>query len=434
MGNKPSLPAKEAIYHASKSGREIELETILRNVTPEARAADLLEWADDEGRTALVVAAAKGHVKVVDLLLRYQANVQHMSRRKNEGGTALHEAVFRQTNRHIVESLLRYGASPFVENIARFTALDYAIVRRDAGLIRRLEHYGYFSQYMRVRIRRNFGLSKSWAAKWVTVVPRHGCPLRHEDQQVVRRVLMIYNDARSYEPICKVYLDGANAREVVGNTGLPQALLTLHPQHTQPKGVNTARGSTGGWMLNFMGFEQGSDHLSNLIRVVNVHYEVPASQLGGGEAQSAGSVQYESVPPSLHERQGTLQSRQSYPAESLGRNLSGSNIYEEGDNEEDDISMLASAPPMPSMYPEASEEKVAKPPQFEVLGQDSVNLDDDENLCVICLSQPKTCGFVHGDSIHRCVCHDCAMTLQKKGDGTCPVCRQKIEHVITSFY
>lgn len=34
MGNKASLPAKEAIYHAAKSGRDIELEVPLKTRTP----------------------------------------------------------------------------------------------------------------------------------------------------------------------------------------------------------------------------------------------------------------------------------------------------------------------------------------------------------------------------------------------------------------
>lgn len=300
-----------------------------------------------------------------------------------------------------VRILAVLGSSPFVENLSRFTALDYAIVRRDAGLIRRLERYGYFSRYLKVRIRRKFGLSKSWEPKWVSIVPRYGCPLKQDDRQIIRRVLMIYNDARSYEPMCKVFLDGANAREVVGNTGQPQALLTLHPQHSQPKSVHSARGSTGGWMLNFMSFEPSNDHLPNFIQVVNVQYEVPVNELGTAAEDSHHHHhhhQFEATPPPLHDRQGSLQGRQSCPPESVLRERSALPEFAESEAEED-ISTLASAPPLP---PELSEHNVENPvienpTHFEALGQDSMNLDDDDNLCVICLAQPKTCGFVHGD-------------------------------------
>ena len=101
--------------------------------------------------------------------------------------------------------------------------MDYAIVRRDAGLLRRLERCGYFSQYMNLRVRRNFGLSKGWLPKWISIFPRYGCPLR--PREPIRRILLVYNDARSYDPISKVYLDGATIRQVVGDNGQSQALL-----------------------------------------------------------------------------------------------------------------------------------------------------------------------------------------------------------------
>ena len=115
------------------------------------------------------------------------------------------------------------GASPFVENVTRFTAMDYAIVKRDAVLLRMLERYGYFSQYMRVRVKKNLGFSKAWVPKWVAVIPRYGCPLRPQQQS--RRLLFIYNDARSFDPLCKMYLDGSVISQVIGDNGEVQAML-----------------------------------------------------------------------------------------------------------------------------------------------------------------------------------------------------------------
>lgn len=52
----------------------------------------------------------------------------------------------------------------------------------------------------------------------------------------------------------------------------------------------------------------------------------------------------------------------------------------------------------------------------------------DAELCVICLSNPREVGFLHGPSVHKCVCRDCAQLIQP---GTpCPMCRQSIERVI----
>lgn len=436
MGNKPSLPANEAIYHAAKTGKDVQLDAILRNVQPDSRPENLLEWEDEDGRTALIVAAAKDHLKCVEILLRHRANVQHMSQRR-EGGTALHEAVFKHCNRRIVDSLLKYGASPFVENVSRFTAMDYAIVKRDAGLLRRLEHYGYFSQYMRVRIRKNFGLSKAWVAKWVAVIPRYGCPLRPQQQS--RRLLYIYNDTRSFDPISKVYLDGSTVQQVVGDTGQVQAMLALHPSHVQPKAI-AASNNTGSWIINFRANDTSVNQVALFIEAVNARHGMPIEAIDGedDEALARRIARYGSTED--HYQVGV------HPEAPVASFASAPSIrppeYEVPEDtfssirSEDDEQEEASAPPLPpDFYGSAPQGPSSVPsrPTFEQLGQDSMEMDDD-GLCVICLDKPKTCGFVHGASMHRCVCKDCAKTLQESGDGLCPVCRQKVEHTITDFF
>ena len=53
-------------------------------------------------------------------------------------------------------------------------------------------------------------------------------------------------------------------------------------------------------------------------------------------------------------------------------------------------------------------------PMFDQLGQDSMELQDD-NLCVICLDNPRTCGFVHGtrysDSAKELLTEGCVLLL-----------------------
>jgi len=437
MGNKPSLPANEAIYHAAKNGRDVQLDTILRNVRPDTRPESLLEWQDEDGRTALVVAAAKDHLRCLEILLRHRANVQHMSRRK-EGGTALHEAVFKHCNKRIVDMLLKYGASPFVENVTRFTAMDYAIVKRDAGLLRLLEKYGYFSQYMRVRIRRNFGFSKAWVPKWVAVVPRYGCPLRPQQQS--RRLLFIYNDARSFDPICKVYLDGATVRQVVGDNGEVQALLALHHSHVQPKGVAASKDTAGQWIINFRAHERTGQQVAAFVDAIHSQGGSPVLAFDGenDEALARRLARYGSADD--HFRAGV---QAQVPAATFASapilhppEYEGPEDVLSPIRSEDEEQVAASAPPLPPDYyasaPQETNDHVTSQPTFDPLGQDSANMDD--NLCVVCLDKPKCCGFVHGTSMHRCVCQDCAKTLQESGDGLCPVCRQKIEHVITDFF
>jgi hypothetical protein len=52
----------------------------------------------------------------------------------------------------------------------------------------------------------------------------------------------------------------------------------------------------------------------------------------------------------------------------------------------------------------------------------------DQDLCVICLSEPREVGFLHGASVHKCVCRECASLMQPH--APCPMCRQPIERII----
>lgn len=61
-------------------------------------------------------------------------------------------------------------------------------------------------------------------------------------------------------------------------------------------------------------------------------------------------------------------------------------------------------------------------------------LEDDGDSCVVCMAAPVQAGFLHGSSVHKCVCRDCAKDLWEGGHRTCPVCRETILHVILDFY
>ncbi len=55
----------------------------------------------------------------------------------------------------------------------------------------------------------------------------------------------------------------------------------------------------------------------------------------------------------------------------------------------------------------------------------------DQSTCVICLSEPPEAGFLHGSSVHRCVCLSCSGKI-KVGDR-CPMCRVRVEKVLNVF-
>ena len=58
--------------------------------------------------------------------------------------------------------------------------------------------------------------------------------------------------------------------------------------------------------------------------------------------------------------------------------------------------------------------------------------DEDANLCVICMQQPRDATIVHGDSGHICCCIACATLLKERG-MTCPMCRTPISMVIRHY-
>ena len=57
---------------------------------------------------------------------------------------------------------------------------------------------------------------------------------------------------------------------------------------------------------------------------------------------------------------------------------------------------------------------------------------DDGDECIICSENPKNATLIHGDTGHLCCCWSCAQVLRSRGDH-CPICRQKIDHVIRQF-
>ena len=67
-------------------------------------------------------------------------------------------------------------------------------------------------------------------------------------------------------------------------------------------------------------------------------------------------------------------------------------------------------------------------------GQTSIveDVSNEDDMCVICLSAPATAGFLHGTSVHKCCCADCAADMSSQ--SLCPVCREPIQHVILKIY
>lgn len=68
-----------------------------------------------------------------------------------------------------------------------------------------------------VQIPRFMGLGAEWKDRWVVVMPRY--QLTTGRGTVARSLMVAYKDRESCTPSCKVWLDGAIARQVVGSAG-----------------------------------------------------------------------------------------------------------------------------------------------------------------------------------------------------------------------
>ncbi|CAM9297862.1 unnamed protein product, partial [Hapterophycus canaliculatus] len=58
--------------------------------------------------------------------------------------------------------------------------------------------------------------------------------------------------------------------------------------------------------------------------------------------------------------------------------------------------------------------------------------EDDETLCIVCMTEKRNACLVHGKTAHMIVCLPCGNRLKEANMG-CPVCKRGIDAVIQSF-
>ena len=80
--------------------------------------------------------------------------------------------------------------------------------------------------------------------------------------------------------------------------------------------------------------------------------------------------------------------------------------------------------PAPGLWPPPS----APPPPSNPA---AASLPSGADLCVVCQDAPALVGFLHGSTVHRCVCAGCAERIGAA--GRCPVCRAQVEKVLHVF-
>eukprot|EP01023_Acetabularia_acetabulum_P016184 TRINITY_DN1798_c0_g1_i3.p1 TRINITY_DN1798_c0_g1~~TRINITY_DN1798_c0_g1_i3.p1 ORF type:complete len:386 (+),score=55.87 TRINITY_DN1798_c0_g1_i3:82-1239(+) len=384
MGNSPSN--LDCLYKCAKNNDTQKLQNKLRqfqNVDSASRQA-YLEWKDHEGRTALIVAARGGSHQIVEELIRWGSNVHYVAPTA-KGGSALHEATL-GGHRPVINSLLRVGASPFVENVRGVTAMDYAIDTRNADTLRLFEAQGVFWGWITVKSRKLLG--SKWKLRWITIIPRFNFPSASAQQNSVKLQLNCFADQQQYEPKFRFFLQGAEAH-VIRDHAETQVQLQLGRVQSNPAGVVCRGDSRSGMVIFFKAYDaspQSIQYIEEFALAINQQYSTQ------NQTASQQLPRSESLDAAL---------------EAVARNESMASQLNQRSN---------------SLQPE---EQPSAPPQTD-------SIVNEEDVCIVCLTNPKQAGFAHGDTVHKCVCESCILSFSV---GTpCPMCRQSIEVLLRKFY
>lgn len=139
--------------------------------------------------------------------------------------------------------------------------------------------------------------------------------------------------------------------------------------------------------------------------------EQGSSQEASSSSQEQDQIQ-EQVPdsPSRRARIGKLKRR----SESADRATKRPRLDSESDNESSNVEVA---------------------PLVKTISDPAVTIESlegsksDDNLCIICLSEPKSGVFVHRRVAHICCCYTCAVKVWSKA-RRCPICNCKVSNVL----
>eukprot|EP00210_Caulerpa_lentillifera_P005929 g5668.t1 len=359
------------VYSAARHGYVSRLQSLMNQQMNDSMRQSVLEYTDEKGRTPLIIAAQKGHLSCVLELLNNGANVHHMSN-DDFGGTALHVAVYyKWRSNGIVEALLRHGANPFVKNKHNRTALQLAMIENAPSHLYipwliTFDRYGYYAEELMV-LTSSLTAPTAYVSRWVTVVPLYSTS-DPSRMQSQRKLLMIYDGHMSRDLVSQIDLTHSN---VQWSRERNCVILTLGRFHSQPSGVSSMKNTASSWTVYISSTDADRiQKLNSFIQSVN------------------GQIQ-------------TIMNRQLTDA------LYVNNVREASVDETEQIGSMN----------EVGLEFNALP-------------SGDDGVCVVCLDRPQTSGFLHGDSVHYCVCETCAYRVFRSERNQCPICRRQIERIV----
>jgi len=207
-------------------------------------------WIDGrnkDGETPLIVASRKGMYQIVELLIIYGADVDAQG--VHSGQSALHASVAKG---HIalVELLLRHDASPFMENEKGLMAMDLACMARQVRELRCMESKAIWCGWLEQQVSRLGGLNAKWERRWVVVTQRLKNPRKRVANEAnVRVVMLCYINDASCSAVCKCWIDcssvvdvsDASSLERTGHMSPSKMELRLHRRHPPVSGCYTTK-------------------------------------------------------------------------------------------------------------------------------------------------------------------------------------------------
>lgn len=430
MGSVVSLPPPVAIYQASRAGRVDDVRTVIHEAYEGFPEGGCLEWEDEVGHTALSIAARSGHTACVELLLDLGADCRHSNRRPG-GGTALHEAVeSKSLSTSVISSLLLKGANPFVENDYCVTPWEMALARGESSLCRKFEkEKGLFAHRIQVGLYGDAALDRR---RWVCVLPRFGSSYHTSDDDCLSMTLYVFHSMKRTVPQIKVDVSMLKNPVVVKTrTG---AIVFLGPMATC---TSSSISPSSNLVLVFGSDRNSKKQLDQFLKIIErgqrKHVDTASEKTDAASFNSRVPHQGEPVQRSDRTLSSHLVSDSRSSLSAARRHVHSAEISRD---RVAPFGRSASAPctSVNKRKRKGNEIRSARIQLSHALPNSSGDGHGDKARCVVCLEKPPTAGFVHGTSIHRCVCKACAMFFHQPNKAKCPICRQEIQHIITDFF
>eukprot|EP01024_Parvocaulis_polyphysoides_P006759 TRINITY_DN11919_c0_g1_i1.p1 TRINITY_DN11919_c0_g1~~TRINITY_DN11919_c0_g1_i1.p1 ORF type:complete len:307 (-),score=6.48 TRINITY_DN11919_c0_g1_i1:534-1454(-) len=303
------------------------------------------------------------------------------------------------------------------------------------------ERHGIYWGWMLVKIRMLMG--SKWKLRWCVVVPRYSFPFAREGNLESHSLLLVYTDQHAYEPKIKAWIDNANVTLTQNTNDFVRAKLTLQVGHSVPSTAYTEGRPNTGVSMFFKSYdhsEQSKAMVRRFTECVNnnwlsryphpyqrqqiaYHPPVPVQQPPNAPAFTdvPNTPRIDNIQPLPTEPMIQHAQVQSVDMDSVLMSES----FSEASQTNEEGAGTSSAAVLRNPDQEINDE-------LQQIMEEQKKAEQDEQLCVVCLNEPKTVGFAHGETVHRCIGIECA---DKFSVGQpCPICKQSIELILKKFY